>query len=855
MPQKTPFARKHYRVAEEVKEMTEYLMAKAHVEFASYVELVNFDWIRARHLEYICQNIQQFLEGEKHTVLGAARILILSIPPQHGKFLPANTPILTTNGWKNHGELIMGDMVFGQDGKPKMVLGNSGTYEWNVQRILFQDGKEILASKEHLWKLKVEYDDHKGRRKRIMETQDIFNKKHKRSPYIDFCKPLVIPDRELPIDPYLLGCWLGDGTSTSGYLTIGTQDIKYFGKLGVSSLAREGIYRVRIEGFTSLLKKNNLFKNKHIPIEYLLSSIEQRTELLQGLMDTDGCVDKRGNCEFTQMEGKLADDVAVLLYSLGYKARLKNYDAMLYDRKVGIKTRILFNPNKNDKIFKLERKANRLRNKQKSDRDDKYKLFIKEIRPYGIVIGNCITVAGGMYLAGRELIPTHNSYAVTETLPSWVIGKDPSKRIILLSYGEDLALKFGRRNKKKIAEWGETLWGIKLSKHKKSDATFEIEGHIGSVISRGIMSGIVGNPADLILIDDPIKNREQADSPRYREKIWDEFMNSIYTRLSANGKIILIMTRWHEDDLAGKLITAKLLPMVVINLPCEAEENDPIGRKVGEPLFGEYGKDEKWLKQTKSMYLDGTNLDINEMGSGVRAWNALYQGRPVAKEGNMIKREWWQYYEALPSEFDEAIISIDCSFKGEEEHSFVVLQAWGKLGNNFYLIDQIRKHLNFTETLEVIRVFTRRHLMCRVILVEDKANGPAVINVLKKEIIGIIAINPLGSKKSRVSAISPAIESKHCFLPKYCSWASDFIDECSSFPDGKYDDMVDAMSQALQRLYFLPGKLRNIKPKGFYSPVELRLFNERNNIRTGSFKRPGKLKGEKKDVGKFNISY
>ena len=444
-----------------------------------------------------------------------------------------------------------------------------------------------------------------------------------------------------------------------------------------------------------------------------------------------------------------------------------------------------------------------------------------------------------------SLPPQHGkSITITETLPSWYLGKNPTSRTILISYGEELALRFGRRNKEKIAQFGETLWGVSLSKHKKSDASFELSNNIGSILSRGIGASIGGNPAELIIIDDPIKNRQQAESTTYRNFVWDEFLNTIYTRLSARGKIILIMTRWHEDDLAGRLIDSKILPTIVINLPCEAEENDVLGRKVGAPLFPEEPvcKDEDWLAQTKKMYLDGANNDIDAMGSGPTAWNAIFQGHPSSKQGNMFKRNWWQFYETVPSEFDDSCLSIDAAFKGGEEHDFVVIQAWGKFGSKIYLIDQIRDHMTFTETVKAIRMFSAMYPYITAKLIEDKANGPAIIDTLQTELQGIIAVNPKGSKESRASAVTPLVEAGNVYLPKYRSWVNDYIEELAKFPRGSTDDMVDGTSMALGRLMHSKSIFRKTHPpgEGYWSPKEIEAYNERNNIFAGGIHRAGK---------------
>jgi hypothetical protein len=237
---------------------------------------------------------------------------MIRIPPQHGKLLPADTPILTDKGFVNHGDLKRGDYVFDQDGKLRMVEGNSGVYDWDVHKITFNDGNTILASKEHLWKLMVEYDDHKGRREIIQETQDIFNKRHRRSPYIKCSPSLKTNQKGLPIDPYKLGCWLGDGDKRDPYLTCDTKDSNHFSTLGeiLDVKGRPTIKRIKLGAeFRRAIIDNDLRNNKHIPIDYLLASHEQRMELLRGLMDTDGYCDKKGACEFSQKKGRLADDV------------------------------------------------------------------------------------------------------------------------------------------------------------------------------------------------------------------------------------------------------------------------------------------------------------------------------------------------------------------------------------------------------------------------------------------------------------------------------------------------------------------------------------------------------------------
>jgi predicted phage terminase large subunit-like protein len=291
-----------------------------------------------------------------------------------------------------------------------------------------------------------------------------------------------------------------------------------------------------------------------------------------------------------------------------------------------------------------------------------------------------------------------------------------------------------------------------------------------------------------MIIDDPIKNREEADSETHREKIWDEWIDSFSSRLHPGAIVILILTRWHEDDLQGRLMNAEYgqpLNWAVYNFPLEAEENDILGRNPGDPLWPErYGK-----------------TFIEERKRYPSSFNSLYQGRPSSAAGNILKREWWQYYDQLP-EMVTTIMSVDATFKDEDDNDFVAIQVWGKRGADMYMIDNLKARMNFPTTLQAIRNMTKKHPAAITRLVEDKANGPAIIAMLHREIGGMIPVKPEGGKVARVNAVSPHIESGNVYLPRHAEWVHDFVEECASFPKGKNDDQVDAMSQALNRFIY-----------------------------------------------------
>lgn len=416
--------------------------------------------------------------------------------------------------------------------------------------------------------------------------------------------------------------------------------------------------------------------------------------------------------------------------------------------------------------------------------------------------------------------PQHGkSMTVTETFPSWYIGKYPDKRVIVACYNDEFARKFGRRNKTKIEEYGQFIFGITLS--KSSDREFELDGHQGSMITRGILAGITGNAGDLIIIDDPVKTREEADSLTHRNKVWDEWESSIRTRTQAGSKIIVIQTRWHEDDLAGRLATRER-NVEVINIPVEAEEDDILGRKPGDALCPEIGKDNKWLASFKENYKDG-----------MRAWNALYQGRPTSAEGNMFKREWWKYYTVLPEHFPLKVISVDATFKDNDDNDFVAIEVWGKINADFYLIDLIKKRMDFPATIDAIRTINEKYSDRHCILIEDKANGPAIISSLRHEISGIVAVTPKDSKIGRANACTGIVEAGNVYLPQYAAFTDDFVEEFASFPNGAHDDMVDSATQFFNKFMFRDATYKEDKRSQF----EIDLERYKNRVVNGKTRR------------------
>lgn len=356
----------------------------------------------------------------------------------------------------------------------------------------------------------------------------------------------------------------------------------------------------------------------------------------------------------------------------------------------------------------------------------------------------------------------------------------------MTAYSSLLADDFARANSRKVTEY-QVFSGVSV----KVDNQDRTEYSNGSVcVKAGILGGITGKGANLLIIDDPVKTQEEAHSETARNKIWGEWAASLSTRLEPPAIVIVIMTRWHEDDLAGRMLNpeyGKPLPWKVINMPIEAEADDILGREPGEPLWPErYGK-----------------AFIDERKQYPSTFNALYQGKPTSAEGNIIKRHWFKWYKPS-SEFvariPQVILSVDAAFKDSKKADKVSIQVWGKLNADYFLIDRTSAQMDFITTIQAIRNMLSKYPQIHTKLIEDKANGSAIISQLNRDIGGFIGINPQGSKEARVHSVLPYIESGNVYLPRDVSWSNEYIEQLASFPLAAHDDDVDAMSQALARL-------------------------------------------------------
>lgn len=417
---------------------------------------------------------------------------------------------------------------------------------------------------------------------------------------------------------------------------------------------------------------------------------------------------------------------------------------------------------------------------------------------------------GGITRLIVEAPPRHGkSWIVSKYFPPWFIGTHPDQRIILASYEAEFAAKWGLASKSLLEEHGRTVFGVQLNPDSSAAARWDLLGHEGGMVSVGTGGPVTGKGANVFIIEDPIKNAEQANSPAQRESLWTWFQSVAFTRLEPGAAIIVMGARWHEDDLTGRLL-ASGEPWEVVKLPAIAEEDDQLGRLPGEALWPE------------RYDIDALESIRRTVGSYV--WNALYQQSPVPAGGNIIQRSWFRYWRnreevlpgvnvrlpdgqtvthhavELPREFDEIYQSWDLAFKETATSDYVVGQVWGVVGANRYLLDMVRARMDFPKTLAAIRRLSEVWPTATRKLVEDKANGAALIASLKAELTGLVPVNPAIDKVSRAHAVTAIMESGNVYIPHphVKHWTQHLIDECVSFPSARHDDIVDALTQGLQ---------------------------------------------------------
>lgn len=403
--------------------------------------------------------------------------------------------------------------------------------------------------------------------------------------------------------------------------------------------------------------------------------------------------------------------------------------------------------------------------------------------------------------------PRHSkSLHVSENLPAWYLGTYPERRVIAASHTQALANTFSRRVRSKFfSRRFHDRFSARIARDKGAVEAWDISGTTGGYVAVGRGGSPTGLGADLMIIDDPIRSYAEANSATIRDALWEWYRETMRTRVEPGGSIIITATRWHEDDLIGRLM-ADLTGerWNVLHLPAIDNQDHALWP-------------DRWPLST---------LIQIKAGVGQRAWNAQYQGRPAPQTGAIFKRFWWRYWEPqyaglspvvvfprpnerqeitpreLPAWWDRMAQSWDMTFAKTDAGSFVVGLVGAMKGPDLFILDIFRERTGFPGSVEAVAAMSRRWPDASAKLVEVAANGQAVIDTMSGKVSGIIGVPPEGSKESRAHAVTPFVEAGNVYLPhpQIAPWVNAFIDELALFPAGKNNDQVDAFSQLARYL-------------------------------------------------------
>ena len=385
------------------------------------------------------------------------------------------------------------------------------------------------------------------------------------------------------------------------------------------------------------------------------------------------------------------------------------------------------------------------------------------------------------------------SMTASVAFPAFVLGHNPTRRIICVSHSGDLAKKHANDFRAVLeAPWYQTLFERTRIGQKDSETEIELTAR-GFRLATSVGGTLTGRGGDLIIIDDPLKP-DDAHSETKRNAANEWFKNTLLSRLDdkRTGAIVIVMQRVHMDDLAG-FVTSQSDEWEVLNLPAIAEIDEiiPISdtkvhrRRVGEALSP--------VREPLSV------LENLKAQLGSDAFSAQYQQMPVPPGGAMIKRDWIKRYAELPLQRERPLIlqSWDTASKGGPENDFSVCTTWFiSRERRWYLIDVWRKRVDYPELKAAVRTLASRHAAERV-LVEDAGAGISLVQELLGEVDGILAVKPDRDKITRMSVVSSKFESGLVFLPERAPWLADFEAELFAFPGGRHDDQCDSVSQAL----------------------------------------------------------
>lgn len=760
---------------------------------------------------------------------GEIKKMIVQMPPQHGKEISDNQIVATTKGLKKHGDLIVGDYVFGRDGTPVKVLWVSEKTR-SEYVVSFSDGAKIECHGNHEWTV---YNRFRQKEETIetkhMASSTIYNGDGKRGSrykyHVDSNVCVMFDSRNVDLDPYVLGAWLGDGDSSCGIIHIGNNDVEIIGNSTYKFKESKGTTTRKFYSpeLNLLLKNNGLIKNKHIPDMYKYNSVEVRKNVIAGLIDTDGYVYHRnGRITISNTNKRIIDDAAFILRSLGQSVVVCEFKPRVSSSGIvgkKIVYQLCFNPTmtfptkvKRKKITKLS--------------INKKRAIVSIERKEGLGYGNCIQVDGGIYLVGDTFIPTHNSEGSSRKLPAFMLGLNPDTKICIGSYAATIARDFNRDVQRIIDTpsyrelFPETyLNGSNVvtmaNTYLRNSDVIEMVGRKGSLRVVGRGGSLTSKTVDVSILDDVYKDYAEGNSPIVRNAAWKWYTTVVRTRLHNDSQELIVFTRWHDDDLIGRIeksgetvIDIKSWDDVK-DIPADAWVRINFeGLKTGEPT--EIDPREPgaalWDRRHSRAKLEGQRaLDPVQ-------FQCLYQGNPGNAEGKLYrnpfrtyvdKSEWGTYvrsgnYTDVADEGDDFTFSAcyDVYKSGNE--------AWNEQKKRFEpILYALITDMVFTQENTEITAVTVPEMINRCgtqkAWIESNNGGSGFEKVIRKKLKAVTEPFYQGAnKESRIITNSAMVNAQIIMpigweqrFPKIHEHLTGFL---CDFPANAHDDPEDGLT-------------------------------------------------------------
>ena len=723
------------------------------------------------------------------------------LPRDHQKLLPLTEPVLTPDGWVETGKLKVGDYVFGSDGLPQKVIGLNEIIHCDMYEVTTRDGRKVKCHEGHLWT--VQCPSSTGNKWVTKTLRDILknwkvNRSDKRNGeeyteyryFIPTVKPIQFTEKDLPIDPYVLGCWLGDGHSKGATLTTADEEIvDNIKAAGFAVSKHKSSYNYGILGLHELLRQSNLLNNKHVPEIYLQGSLEQRLSLLQGLMDTEGSVHIAGRWAYISQCVKrenICEALIALVRSLGGSATKSLMNSKLDgisfpSYSVTIKLPRDLNP------FRLQRKASKFLGNPNT------RSAIVSIEKVGKDYGRCISVENpdGLYVT-KDYTLTHNS-RMAAFYVLWQLAKRPDIRILYISSTSNLAEKQLKFIKDKLESklfakfWPDHVNPEEGKRSKWTNGEIELDHPIRvqegirdpSVFTAGLTTSITGMHCDLAVLDDVVVF-ENAYTEEGRKKVSSQV--SLLTSIEgAEAEQLCVGTRYHPRDIYGQM------------MEMEYDKYDDVGNVIGsEQVYsvfqrvveenGEYlwprqqrpsdgkwfGFDAKIIGRKKAQYVDKTQF------------YAQYYNNPNAPDGKGIPVEKFQYYDRsllkqsqgkwfYGSKRLNVYAAIDFAFKAGRRNDYTAIAVIGiDHDRNIYVLDidrfkteLISEYFDHIRTLYLKWGF--RKLRCEVIAAQYTITRDLKENYLKPQglNISIDEYRPSQNEGTKAERISNILQPRY----------------------------------------------------------------------------------------------